>query len=222
MSSQIDPAHNLDALLIGTGEFNFSQGALSAADARARGFLDFGNIVAFTPEVNATKQEHVGSYRGIRRIDKTVVTETKIIYKLQCDEWNLQNLRILFGATDTAGHAQTILSAATGQPWAFNTTPAVIGKWYDILKADGTRLRDLTSVTIATLVEGTDFVLDLKLGRIKFLTAQSISLTATITCPAIVAGNEGSFFGLLPGQAPVQSGYGNIIVYDQHSLNKVG
>jgi hypothetical protein len=32
-----DPLHNIDALLIGTGEFKFSEGAISAADAQARG-----------------------------------------------------------------------------------------------------------------------------------------------------------------------------------------
>jgi len=74
---------------------------------------------------------------------------------------------------------------------------------------------------ITTLVEGTDFVLDLKLARIQFLTAQAASLTPTITCPAITAGAEGSFFGLIPGKSPVKSGYGNVIIFDQHDLNKV-
>ena len=221
MSTQIDPAHNLVALLIGTGEFNFAEGAISAANARAIGFLDFGNIVAFTPSLDVNKQEHVGSYRGVRRIDKTIVTQNKFSYKLTCDEWNLENIRILFGADDAAGHTQAALSAVVGETLGFTAVAAKIGRWYDLRTSAGLRLRDITTATIATKVEGTDFVLDLKLARVKFLTTQAADLVPTITCPALAVTDEGAFFGLTPGQSPVKSGYGNLVLFDQHNPNKV-
>lgn len=308
MPTQVDPAHNIDALLLGTGEFSFSNGAVSPADAQARGWLNFGNIMAFTPDVKPTKITHTGSYRGLRTIDRQAVTQIQTNYKLKCDEWNLENLRILFGASDTTAFTQSSLSGANGAVLAFATTNAVIGKWYDILTASSShtlvtsavvsavgsgyvvgdtltvaggtgtsatltvaavdvagkvlavtiattgdytvnpstpnsatggtgtgvsialtfggiaqqKLRNLTTVTFSGKTEGTDFVLDLLLGRVKFLTAQAANLTPVITCAAITAGSENSFFGLIPMLAPRQVGYGRLQIYDQRSSgNKV-
>jgi hypothetical protein len=217
----MDPLHNITALLIGTGEFSFSEGAISPADALVRGYLDFGNIVAFTPEANLNKEEHQGSYRGVRRADKTVVTENGFSYKIRLDEWNKKNLEILFSASATTGFTQTVLSAAAGAVLGFTANPAKIGYWYDLRKSDGSRLFDVTSVTITGKVEGTDFVIDQKLGRIRFLTAQAADLTPTITAPAIVSGSSGSFLGMTPLQDPVKQGYGRLYVYDQDDNNKL-
>lgn len=217
----MDPLHNTTALLIGTGEFSFSEGAISVADAQKRGFLDFGNIVAFTPEAAVTKEEHMGSYRGTRRADRTVITENGFSYKLRCDEWNRKNLELLYGASSTTGHTQTAKSAVDGTVLGFTAVPAKIGYWYDILAADGSRVFDLTAVTITTKVEGTDFEVDYKMGRIRFLTAQAADLTPTITAPAIVAGAAGSFLGLTPLADPVKKGFGRLYVFDQESTNKV-
>lgn len=217
----MDPLHNIDALLIGTGEFKFSEGAISAADAQARGWLDFGNIVAFTPEPATTKEEHQGSYRGVRRADKTVVTENALSYKLRVDEFNKKNVQILYGASASAGFTQTALSAASGKVLGFTAVPAKIGYWYDLLKSDGSRVFDLTAVTIAAKVEGVDFQVDYKLGGIMFLTAQAADLTPVLTAPAIIAGAAGSFMGLTPMADPVKQGYGRLIIFDQNDDNKV-
>lgn len=217
----MDPLHNLIALLIGTGEFSFSEGATSVADAQARGYLDFGNIVAFTPEAALTKEEHMGSYRGVRRADKTVITENGFSYKLRCDEWNKKNIELLFSATATTGHTQAALSAVAGAVLGFTAVPAKVGYWYDLKTAGGARLFDVTTVTITAKVENTDFVIDGKLGRIRFLTPQAADLTPTITAPAIVAGAAASFLGMTPLADPVKQGYGRIFLYDQNDANKL-
>ena len=61
----IPAKHNLKAILVGTGEFCFCPGATSAADAKLKGFRDFGNIVAFTPETEneITRRLTAGSPR---------------------------------------------------------------------------------------------------------------------------------------------------------------
>jgi hypothetical protein len=218
---QKDPPHNLDALLIGTGEFSFSPDAASAADARAKGYQDFGNVLAFTPSVEPSSEEHVGSYRGVRRKDRTVTTETKLQYQLRLDEWNLKNLEIMLGGAATTGFTQAAISAAAGEVLGFTATPAVIGRWYELRSAAGAPLRAITTVTIATKVEGTDFEVDLLLGRIRFLTAQAADLTPTLTVAAIVAGSEGAFRGLIPMADPVKAGFGRLVVFDQYDANKV-
>jgi hypothetical protein len=215
------PLHNTDALLIGTGEFSFSEGATDAADANERGWLDFGNIVAFTPEAELTKESHMGSYRGVRRPDKTVVTENSIRYKLRVDEWNRKNIELLFSGNAATGHTQLIQSAANAEVLPFTATPAKLGYWYDVKTGAGLRVFDLTALTIATKTEGTDFEVDYKLGRVMFLTAQAADLTPVITAPAIVAGAAGSFLGITPLQDPVKRGYGKLIIFDQLDSNKV-
>lgn len=215
------PLHNTDALLIGTGEFSFSEGATSAADANARGWLDFGNIVALTPEATLTKESHMGSYRGVRRPDKTVVTENTIRYKLRCDEWTRKNVELLFSANSTTGHTQAALSAANGQTLGFTANPAKLGYWYDLKTEAGARLRHITAVTIATLIEGTDFEVDYVLARVMFRTAQAADLVPVITAPVIVAGDAKAFLGLKPMQDSVKQGYGKLVIYDQLDSNKV-
>lgn len=308
MSNQVDPTHNLVALLLGTGEFSFSENAINPADTFVKGWRDFGNIMAFTPDIKPTKLQHVGSYRGVRRVDRQVISQTQTNYKIKVDEANLENVRIMYGTTDTSPFTQGALSAASGQPFGFGTVAAVIGFWYDIMTAGGgqqlsgvtvattgtgvalgdtftvaggtttqatvvkataidsagkllavsivtpgvysvlpttpntpatsgsgtgvtlnlsyapivaVQLRNLTTVTISALVEGTDFVLDLLNGRIKFLTAQATNRTPVITCPAIAAGDDASFFGLVPMANPTKRGYGRLTVYDQNQPTKV-
>ncbi len=309
MSTQVDPSHNLKALLLGTGEFSFSENAVSQSDTFARGWRDFGNIMAFTPDIKPTKLQHVGSYRGVRRVDRQVISQTQTNYKLKVDEANLENVRIMFGTTDTTPFTQGALSAVNGKTLGFTTVPAVLGLWYDITTAGGGQqltgvtiatvgtgvaigdtftiaggtstvvavvkatavdsagkllaasittagvysvlpsspntpsatsgsgtgvtfnlsfspinpvpLKNLTTVTISGKAEGTDFVLDLLNGRIKFLTAQAADLVPVITCPAIAAGDNASFFGLIPMGNPTKRGYGRLTCYDQNQPTKV-
>ena len=219
--AQVDPGHNLKALLIGTGEFSFSEDAASVSDAQSKGFLDFGNVTASTPSPEQTKEEHFGSYRGVRRVDKTAVTENKLSYKIKVDEFNKSNLEILFGGAATTGHTQAALSAVAGQTLGFTAVPAVIGKWYDLLTSGGARLLNITTVTIATKVEGTDFALDLLAGRIKFLTAQAADLVPTITAPAITAASDWSFLGMVPLSKVKKVGFGRLMIFDQETPNKL-
>lgn len=146
MSTQVDPGHNLVALLLGTGEFSFASGATTPAEARAAGYVDFGNIVALTPSTEPTKEEHFGSYRGVRRKDRTLITETKLQYQLRADEWNRKNLEILFGASATTNHTQAAIAGLAGEVLPFATTPGVKGRWYEIRSAGGGRLRKLTNL----------------------------------------------------------------------------
>lgn len=222
MSTQVDPAHNLNALFIGTGEFDFSEGATSESDTAVKGFLNFGNIRAFTPNVEVTRQEHRGSYRGTLKKDKTIVTEQSITYQLRCDELNLVNLAVLFGADDGTNFTQSSMSASSGTAIAFSGgTPSVSTKWYDLRNGSGARVRKLTTVTFSALTEGTDFVLDLLHGRVRFLTTRSSSVTPVLTGPAITSSDADFFNGLIPFGNMTREGIGCLRVYDQNDSNKV-
>lgn len=217
------PKHNLKALVVGTGEFSFSEGAVSAAATLLAGWLDFGNIVAFTPAMEASTEAHMGSYRGIRRKDKTISTENALQYTIKADEWNVQNLKILFGATSGSGTSQSALTAQSGSALAFTSGAGASGtqKWYDVKDSSGNRIRKLTALTIATLTEGTDFEVDYLLGRVRFLVSQTASRTPVITCSAITAGSADSFIPLTPFGDVIKQGFGRLVCYDQNDANTI-
>ena len=213
--------NNLNAILVGTGEFSFCDGATTVAQASAKGFLDFGNITAFGLTSATDKQEHEGSYRGLKTIDKTFVTKTQIGYKLTCDEWEANKLQFLFFGTRGDATTQAALEADDADPLAFSVqNPAAVELWYD-LRIDGKRVRNLTTVTIAAKVEGTDFVVDKLLGRVKFLTAQTAALTPALTAPAIAVGDAHSFHTITPLTNARRSGIGRLVCFDDSDTNRV-
>lgn len=215
------PAHNTASLLVGTAEFAFSENATSAANASALGWLSLGNIDEMTPEVNLEQLEHKGSYRGIKRTDRTVTTESDVTYRLKADEWNLKNLAILFGASTGTAHTQSSQSAASADAIVFSGgAPSDENLWYDVL-VSAARIRGITALTIATLTEGTDFEVDGTLGRVRFLTEQTASRTPVITAAAITSADAGYFVGLTPLATPTRSGFGNLTIFDQDTNNTV-
>lgn len=209
------PAKNLNALLVGTIEFAFSDGATTVAEAQEAGYRDVGNVVGMTPSLDPTTIEHYGSYRGVRRRDKTIQTENKLEFSIRVDQWDQQKIAWLFGASTGTAHTQSAQVAENGDTLTFATTAANLNHWYD-LKVSGARIRKLTALTIATKVEGTDFEVDLELGRVRFLTAQSADLVPVISAPAITSADEGYFVGLTPMGDVRKSGFGRIVCYDQY------
>lgn len=216
--------HNLDALLIGTGEFFFAEDAATAAQAGApgKGYRSFDNIKAFAIQPEAEQKEHVGSYRGTRKVDKTFITQTKIGYRLTCDTIGLQKLLFMFFGTEATPFTQAAITAQNGDALAFGAgaNASDPNKWYDLLYT-GVRVREVSAVTVATLTEGTDFVVDKKLGRIRFLTAQNTSRVPVITAPAVTSSDAGYLKALTPQTKALRKGIGRLVCYDQDSGNEV-
>lgn len=291
---------NLEALQLGTGEFSFAPSATSLAEARSIGFLDFGNIqaIGFKPELD--KVDHEGSYRGVRRIDKTFGTKASLEYNLKCDEWDREKLKLALMGSNATNITQSAQTLATGDTLAFATTAATINRWYDLLLS-GEQVRELTAcfigksaavaatvdasldkltatahgltdgtpvvlrasaaptglslgtiyyvrdsatndfklaatsggaaiditstgtaVTFApVLVEDTDYVVDAKIGRVRFLTAQSQNRFPILTASAITSGGAANLLGFTPLQSLIQSGYGRLALFDDTHPNKL-
>lgn len=220
--AQRDPRHNLDALTIGTVEFSFSDAATTAADTLLKGWLDLGNVVSMTPNLEREVTKHMGSYRGVRRADKTINTSSAWSYQIKLDELNYENLRILCGGSSATGFTQSSQTAQNADALGFSSGAGASGtqKWYDI-KISGARIRNLTALTIATLVEGTDFEVDSLLGRVRFLVSQVASRVPVVTAPAITAGTASAFLGITPLTDIVRAGFGRLTIYDQNDGNKV-
>lgn len=212
---------NTEANVLGTAEFAFSNGASTPAEAQAAGYEDVGNLLEASVDSSNETVEHLGANRGTRTVNRTAVTKTELGYKLKGDEIKASNLEIVLFGVSGAAFTQAALAAVAGETLAFGTTAAALGRWYNLRAADGSRLRDVTGVTIATLTEGTDFDLDLKLGRISFLTAQSSDLSPVITAPAITAGDAANMKQITPLSKASVRGIGHLIIFDDKHANKV-
>lgn len=216
--SALVDVHNLDALLIGTGEFHFAEGASTAAEAGGvgMGYRPFDNIKAFALQPESEQKEHFGSYRGQRVSDKTITTQSKFGYRLTCDTFTLQKFLFMFFGVETTAFTQSALSTVSGDALAFSSpTPSESDKWYDVLY-NGIRVREISALTIATLTEGTDFVVDPRLGRIRFLTARTASVTPVISAPAITASSSTYLKAITPLQKPLRTGMGRLVCFDQN------
>lgn len=200
--------HNIAALVIGTGEFSFANGATSAAAAQLIGWEDFGNVFTSTIQTKATTKEHKGAYRGIKRVDKTSATDTKVGYQLKFDEIDAKKVTLVFRGTKLANYTQAARAAVAADAIA---TP-VIGRWYDIL-IGGVRVRELTAVAASAGVEDTDYVIDYKLGRARSLTATGFG-TLTVSAPAITATSANTFARVTPMTTPIARGMARITVWN--------
>ena len=205
--------HDLSGILLGTGEFSFSDGAATVVAAQAAGWQDFGNITAFSIQSKNDAVEHKGAYRGVRRLDKTVSKELTAGYQLKCDEVESLKMATLFYGTVGSNYTQPIRSAVAADA----LTSPVKDRWYDLV-ISGARVRELTTVAIVStpsVVEDTDYVVDYKLGRIRFVTTPPGTLTSiTITAPAITATAAGTFKTITPMNKPTRNGMARLTVWN--------
>jgi hypothetical protein len=200
--------HNLNALVIGTGEFSFAAGAASLVAAQLIGWLDFDNVTTGTIQSKSTTKEHKGSYRGIKRLDKTHVTDTKIGYQLKFDAIDAMKVNLLFRGTRLANYTQVVRTAAAADAIA----APVQGRWYDI-NIGGLRVREITALVASVGVEDTDYIVDYKTGRIRSLTATGFG-TLTVTAPAILVTSANTFARITPATTPIARGMGRLSVWN--------
>ena len=210
------PPHNLNALLIGTGEFSFALGATTLAAAAIQGFRDFGNVKAFQIDGKGEDKTHYGSYRGITRKDDMRKQKLELGYKLTCDEWTASLLRFLFFGTPSGVITRAAIAAVAGTVLPFsNGSPSQNDLFYDVMDATGNRARELTAVTFQGKQEGTDFEVDYRMGRVRFLSPQVTALTPTITAAAINAGDPGSLYAMQPLSQNIFNGIGRLVLFDE-------
>lgn len=202
---------NLIATYIGSGQFSFADGATSPAAAQLIGYRDFGNLKTYKTASKSTTKDHIGSYNGVRRKDKTFVTQTDIGYQVETDQLDADNLAFFVYGSQGAALTQSARTAAAADALS---TP-VAGRWYGLL-IGGARVRRLTAVALTTtpaVVEDVDYVIDYDSGRIRFITTPPGTITSILlTAPAItsVAGIR----TITPGTTPIRRGMGRLLVYD--------
>lgn len=157
------------------------------------GWRDVGNATEFTVTLETEKLEHQSSRQGLKVVDKEVILSQKMSLGFTLDEINDQNLS-LFLSGETASHTN---AAIAGFVATVQSTSVTLGRWYDLVNASGERAYDIATANLTltetgtptVLVEGTDYTVDEKMGRVFLLsTATGIAdgeeLDAVLTADA--------------------------------------
>ena len=147
------------------------------ANGKVTGLETLGNCTSLQISPEITKAEHKESWSGMRAVDITWVTETKLSGTIQCEEWGTATLRkVLQGATTavatgtatgetllaypgkigTLAHmgvsALTLVAGSTNLvPWADGLAD---GEWDYKLYADGGSVEFAKTPVSTTLTEG--------------------------------------------------------------------
>lgn len=169
-----------------TKDYNVGRGKVYAAELDAnsipKGYRFLGNAPEMNVSVETETLEHQSSTGGLKVTDKEVVISQKATCALTLDELNFQNMALFFSG-ETASHDNTAAtSILTGSS---NLVVDAQGRWYDIYQtatgvptsdSSGDRLYDCGAITITGSVLGTDFEVDLQMGRIFIITGGNLTV----------------------------------------------
>ena len=159
-------APNVKSLVRGGGLFFFR----AVGDS---GYLDLGNLPDFGITKPTSFAEHKTSRSGVVIMDRREIAEFQHGFKVAVDEYNVENLRLLYNAAASATFSQ---SSATGT--VVSVANPVLGRAYDLgaLKVTITTVK----VGIAAKTLGTDYQIEADLGMITFLPTGTILATDTV------------------------------------------
>lgn len=184
-----------------TQDYNLGRGIVYFAplvDNLPGAYRDLGNAPEFNISIETETVEHQSSRQGLRVVDKEVVISQKVTLSLTLDEFNHENLALVFSG-ETADHTNAAIAGFAEHEMI---AAVELGRHYDIVNAAGARAYDIESSdllvenadTPGVLVEGTDYTLDLEMGTIFFLSsatgisageAVDVTLTAEVTAGAV-------------------------------------
>lgn len=185
-----------DALLLGRGVIYIAE--LGAADSyNVASWRDLGNVTAFALNMTTEELKHQSSRSGLKVTDKKITLSQEIGFSFTLDHFNAQNLALALAATRST-HTNPAVAGVAEQVAKY--TDVELGAWYDLTDADGDRIYDVETGDIllekdagmdVTLVEGTDYELDLVWGRFKLLSTavnvaagDEVNLTVTAEATA--------------------------------------
>jgi hypothetical protein len=209
----------------GTLRLLLSLDAAFKAAAIVAGFEEFGGLTGCELKGEAKTEPNLKPIFGVmRQVGQTPGLLT-MGYELTTNEIaDARKLKYFLSAAAGQDLAQAAIVAGAADAIVFtNQVPAVLNRWYDILKTSA-RVRFLSAFAAAGLVEGTDFVVDYEQGQVRFIKAATLpvaNVTPTISAPAIDATHAKAMKGLLPLRNQIWTGYARLIAYDQNRANRV-
>ncbi len=179
-----------------TSFYNLGRGKLYFApldvNGRPQGYRELGNCPEFNLNIESEKLEHQSSQGGLKVIDKEVIIATKLNVNFSLDEISFENQALFFSGTQAAAPTNAAIAGFADYNMI---TDVVKGRWYDIVNASNVRAYDLlqnSDVTVqktpsTAMAVGVDYELDLKFGRIFFLTSGVVIVDGDEVDVALVA-----------------------------------
>lgn len=160
-----------------TNEYTIPRGRVyfNRLDAAGQptGELALGNCPGFTFAADTEKADHFSSEGGLAEKDASLIVKVNRSGKLTCDNFNTSNLALF-----VSGSSETQVQAAGPVVDEMHTvTP---GRIYQLGEGDAAPagVRHITTVTVkngaTALVLGTDYVLDLDMGRLQILAGSTV------------------------------------------------
>ncbi|WP_221029900.1 hypothetical protein [Actomonas aquatica] len=214
--------HHTRAEIQGTSWLAGNIGALTKADAIAGGLQDMGNFLGIEIKGETEKEPILKALRG--RVTKSGHTGGMISlgYEFTTREFaDARKFKFALMGSETDPFTQAALAGVDSTALAFTAqVPSKAGYWYPLFY-QGTHVHALTSVTIAGKEEGVDFEVDLKMGLIRFIVAQTANVTCVLTGPAIDAAHKEYLIGVQPRDRVVYSGYWSVAAFDQDPNNNL-
>lgn len=161
------------------------------------GWRDMGNSPEFNMNVETETLEHRSSRSGLAEIDKEVTISKKVAVTFQLDEINAENVAE-FLSGEKASYTNPTVAGVAEQVAKYANV--VLGRWYDMTTSAGVRLMDVLGANVllekdaamdVALVEGTDYELDLELGRF-FLKSTAVNVAAGDEVNMTIAATAGA------------------------------
>lgn len=175
-----------------------------------------GNCPGVTINIDSQKADHYSSEGGLREKDASVLVEVNRAGTLNCDNISLANLGLFLSGTEETV-TQTLNASASD-----DTITAIQGRYYQIgqTTANPAGDRNISSVVVkdatdtTTFVAGTDYNVDLALGRIQILEGGAIDnevihidyARPAATWSRVKTGSAGELYGALRVVADNASG----------------
>lgn len=222
--------HHTRAELQGTVEYFYSDGAISAADAILRGYLNYGNFLGVEFKADPKRQPRKSAARGVIFEAGSTGAEITIGLELTTNEVaDPRKQRLAHMAADGAPFTQAAINAAAADQLAFTAdVPAKLNYDYPLTK-NGVLLRHVSAATLQVganpaLQEGVDYLLDKELAQVRFINAGALpaaAVTVTVTAPAIDATHDKYMIGITPAAQPVRRGYARLLVWDTDAKNRL-
>lgn len=159
-----------------TTELQIPRGRVYFKPAGANGEQAFGNCPSVTLTINTTKAEHFSSQTGLRQKDAAKDIEVNRTGQISCDHMTMANAARFFAGAVAAvaqGAATVTNEVYTVTPGEFYQIGATPANPFGARNISAVAVKDSTEVT--TYTEGTDYELDLALGRLQILEGGTIA-----------------------------------------------
>lgn len=219
MSNNTESHFHDRAEILGTVQFLLCEGATSRAEADKKGYLDLGNFTGVEFKAEAAKVEVYKCDRGVTRVGGNLPGILKHGYDLTTSEIaDPRKLKHVFLGIQNGDFSQAALANIAVDKLAFAAAAKAIKNiWYPITK-DGALIREISAITIPTLTEGKDFIIDKKLGLVRFIDDAKLpaaDITPTVSAEAINSTHPLGLKKIDPLKKGFVKGYGRLLIWDQ-------